>query len=260
MVNRRRVIKTVGSLGTMSVVGTASASKKGEKIPAAEVGLDEEIARLLRENKTEKARIILENNNIKYSISSSQRRNNTRSGYTTADYYDKGDSTVYASLVHREDDRWLATGVADLNWGEKSWTKSANTMNDGFSLGWDNSHWTSPDRTRDNIWYGVYKKEEVPGNPDVIASIDEYTRHGIGGEVELDGKQVEPKYPNFSLNLQTDILRTDPHPEVGFTFRYKHSFAAIGLSSSISFSYGPGVVMKVPRLADSWMLEESVDP
>ncbi|WP_152423319.1 hypothetical protein [Haloterrigena salina] len=259
MVRRRRLIKTVGTLGAVGITGTASASDRDKKISATEIGIYEEVAELLRKGKTEEARVLLDKNDVRYVISTNQQGNEQSSSISPADYYNEGNSSVHASLVHVEDDRWLATGVANLRWGTNNWIQGSNVINDGFSLDWDNSHWTSPNRTRENITYGVHKEESVPGNPTIEASIDDYARYGIGGEVDYKG-QVEPKYPDFTVNLQTDILRTDPHPEVGVAFRYKHTYAATGIKSSLSFTYGPGVVINVPQLANHWKLSESVDP
>lgn len=240
---RRNCIKSVAALATIGS-GTVSARShsSNETIPASEIGIKEDIRDLLRKGKVEDARSLLEENNIKYGISTDKKpvfgkdESSSDGASISSRVYLRDTLDIHCTLIHNRDDIYdvIGTGVyeSDEDRGEFG---SVMNVPDVCGFDYNSSVWAAPDPVKENT--NLYSQE-----PHSI-ELDTYeAEEGLACEIHLEdmGRYV----PELVVDVHTEIEHigdSDTIP-VGFVYRHTKGYSpssrikSINVGSELSLS------------------------
>lgn len=245
MARRRSVITSLGVLATTGLVGTASARTSTAPNGAVEIGLADRLKELLGRNKVSEARRLLEQHDIRHDISMG-----ASGGVTIQDGSHIDPGQIGCSLVHLEDDRYLASGMMEFETDDNALDpRRSHLIDDVCGLTWDPNEWTSPDRTTDNLWHWVTDPNEI--------EYDEYNYYGTTAT-------VDEKFwftGTAGVSQQTELIRRNDHSDIGVKFAYESNVAWVSRTiASIAIGYG-GISVSLPHgAARKWRKETSTDP
>lgn len=232
--NRRKFTKSVAAFTCFGSSSVSARSNNSELIPASEVGIDEEVSKLLRENKVEKAKSLLDEYDVEYSITEDTKpifaENQSSDDVSTASRaYLLGEMKVTSSLVRTDGSIYLATGSAQYEgrndqgvWGDV--TKVPDVC--GFDF--NSSVWASINPTLSNV-------NMFAGNPHKIR-FDEYlAEEGLSCKVYLEGVSDKIRGPMLPLDMyvQTRLEHIGYSTDVPVTFVYRHTKATLSRNSPI---------------------------
>lgn len=256
---RRKMLKTTGialfsgnafSAGVGAV--TANDDKDSENTRSAqEAGIDQKLRQLLRDNEFEQAHSLADEHNVRNSLEHKERSSDREVEPDST--HPKSQAEIVCSLVHSDDDKWVATGWCKTKHDQdEDPAPSVTNQDEAYALTWDSDHWSSPDRTEDNV--NVTAAEDFPdSNLDLPTTMEMYQPDGVAYTTNVyhDGYDL-------ITNLQTELIRTDPHPDVGVRFDYEHTWAVTPGWLDVTISNS---VFSVDLTGgDSWKLYASADP
>lgn len=228
MTSRRQFLTSAGLLATGA--STVSADSV-EPVPAEEVGLTDEIADLLSKAKIDEARKLLNENDVRHSITKESAGSKTEGGTggaTPDSHYDESGADVYCTLVELTgNDRWLATGSVVHDASGSLSVREHSVVDDASALYWDNTKWTSPNPTSDNV--------TVYASGDHSAEFDQYDAMGTSAHVNLTSISTDS---TWSVSHSTELLKDYTGSEVPVAYVFEHTFAYTSLGS-LSISFGP---------------------
>lgn len=194
-------------------------------VPAKEVGVEDQVAELLRSGEMNDAREILNRNSVKYSMNRNRVDNQPSGQITPASHYSETDSELYCTLVHSEDNKWLATGNAILKGLEVS-IRQAYMIDDACALVYDHDKWSSPNPTEDNLWLEAQQHS---------IEMEEYNpNYGVAATVEITANN----YDEATIGMQTYLENEPDNNTIPVTFEYEHTFASTAGDIDVSISFG----------------------
>lgn len=250
---RRGVLKGIGATAVgLSGIGTVNADEAVER-SAKEAGILDEFNDLLSSGRIDKAHNLLEENQVEYARETQSIADQNPDQIST-DGYSYDESTATCSLVKKQGDTWLATGIAEL----KQITFSGRDpvyVDDVCSLTWASSDWSAPVPSKDGVFLDA---------PDDYWTIDYESYnpdHGPSARTNVnDGSNTISGEPLFQM--QTDIEWIGDNPNIPVKFTYRHngaynpawidSISVAGGSLSVDLSSGASMIWSNPleALAD----------
>lgn len=266
MRKRRNILKSVGSLATISTFGKASANKKtlskGNKIPSH--ALEKQLKNAVENNGKDGLKGVYEKHNIDYTETTSElppmgeEHENEEIG--TQDQYSESSSeiTVVSGGYDDTDSTWI-TNVVDLDDVNKK-VRTATAIDDVIGITYNTDHWSlvgnphisisdSEGNVHDISWYSDSYR---PGNGILAARVDIDHTGGINATLPSEGTAVMMA----KLELQDDT------PATVFG-TYTHTRALAGLGSIESVSVDSGVIeveLSGTSASTAWEKAKPVDP
>lgn len=263
---RRTVLKLTGTtLAAAGVFGSASAAGSTQLVGVADVGLEGEIDRLLKNGHHDRARELMEANDVAHSITSSTIPAGPRStgpdGSIEPQYWPEGYAEVYGTIfsLSSSDDLYHAEGQVvfddidtDETWG------SPWFLHDHGQLSWDPGIWTASEGVVDpavNVYISGNQE-----NSDLIVDDFDWSHAGIEAKLAANEDGV---LDERILGVQAELFKDgDSGADTdGVAFEYEHTWASIPYGQ-VSVSYGFGLFsLSLPfggRWSDSW--HDMVEP
>lgn len=245
MAYRRQFLAATGMLASGARIVSADTDSE---VAAEEIGLADKISELLARGRIQQAQELMDKHDVQYSIAhGSVGGQDDSSGGISPERVYKNVADVHCSLVKlSEEDRWLATGVAEHNGDGKLSLRDHATVADGSILYWDNSHWTSANPTSDNVTLWANGRHSI--------SSDKYRATGTSAKVDLFDGGTKP----FTVSHHTELYKSYSGTHVPVAYEYVHTRAASALGS-ISIGFGP-LSVSVNNGKVSWREDASASP
>lgn len=257
MVRRRQVLSALGASTLLTSVETVSSRRGNRPATAREVGIGDEVTECLATGEIADAEELLTNSRVRHRIRGRSLEEELGSpgdrvtgGIGIESRYSESESSVYCSLVHMEDDRWMASGVAVLR-DRRYRLRDAAMVLDACAISYDNSEWTSPNPTADNLG--------LTASHHTIRYEDYSPTYGAAASVEL----TYNAYPDAVIGMQTELIRRSRHPHAPVVFEYEHTYALTNdYLELVSISVGRGgLSVSLPRGAErAWLHEIATWP
>lgn len=251
MVRRRSILVAVGASASTGV-GVVS-GRGGRPSSAREAGVTEAVADHLAAGEIDAATELLEDHRIAHAVGGGPTGHGPGApseGPSIESRYSESESSVYCTLFHLEDDRWLASGVVSLS-DRRYRLRDAAMVPDACGIAYDPAEWTSPDPTAGNVF--------LSSDDHDIAYESYAPLYGPAATVELGFNE----YPDTAIGLQTELIRRGSHPDVPVTFAYEHTYALLNdYLELVSVSVGAtGLSVSLPTGASrAWIHEATASP
>lgn len=232
---RRNFLKVVGGgigLATTGVIGSAAA--QNDPTPGAkEIGIDQKLRELFRNQEEEKAIALLDKYGIRYDTGSYP----SETPDISPNYYPKGKSTINQNTYHNYGDVYVASLVCDL--GGTS-NPDGPGPDDGLGL-----------TVGDDYWEPLMDTVALPSHVTL----------GKRGDLGIIGKYNDPKKhseidPAGWIEVQFKKSESGAHNIYG---TWHHTWAPFNVPGGVTFGLAAGPISISKDIStDSWKLRDDV--
>lgn len=281
-ITRRKLIQSTSALavtgsslaGKVGASGSVTQRSDGDKsISASEVGVSDQVSKLMREGKDKKAIELLEENNVehystkKYTSGKVEQQeeivstNDAEDGVTTQGWFSEQESYILLSVWFEGGSEYQVLGEFYLAGNESNYwvDKYARKAKDAFGFDWENDDWEAVDPDRGDVKTSVSADGDYPTFDGDITITEFSSNYGVVGEYELNN--VGDKVPTFGT-VETKATEVDSDGNiVPIKWRYDHFAAPTEYLSSVSASIGPaGFSVDFSNATRMWSMDVTAGP
>ena len=221
------------------IIGSGQVTAK-ENVSAEEAGVNDQVSKLLDQQKFDQAHQVLEENGVQHDSDKTVFRkdfnpdDNEEGDVSTDAVFNKGSSSVHLNGWHKYGKVYRARVDADLSWGNGSPIDSQGPP-DGYGISFAGSRWESDGNYNGKDIRNSYAQPEgivAKVKPQVNPSAGSFTYHGrFASDIEKRGSNRHNVYGH-----------------------YGHTWAAFGVPVGASFSIAFGVLSISVGGGDSWTI------